>query len=150
VVLTRPGDARSDAAMRLAYNAPDSQSGWAASEGRAFASYVCTCAHFVSVQAVADGRADIAFVDAVTWRILRAVDPSLAARVTVTEQTRPTPGLPLIAAAGVDPLPLRAALMAALDVIPTQVRQDLGGPVGLSVLNPAAYLALPIPAPPPT
>ncbi|SMX43287.1 phosphate/phosphite/phosphonate ABC transporter substrate-binding protein [Maliponia aquimaris] len=149
VIVTRPDEPRPTAALQLAYNAPDSQSGWAATGGQTFAGYHCTGAHSASVEAVACGAADIAFVDAVTWRILRHTEPGLAARVSVRGTTAATPGLPLISARTRDPEPLRAALSAALSALPDGDRRDMGGPQGLCVLGPAAYLAQPIPAPPP-
>ena len=150
VVLTRLDENRPHAALRLAYNAADSQSGWAATKkGQSFASYLCTGAHRASAIAVADGGADIAYVDAVTWRLLTLIDPDLTAQLTVAERTAPTPGLPLIAAAGTDPGPLRTAMTAALHALTDDDRRDLGSPKGLVVLDPKTYLDMPIPASPP-
>lgn len=149
VILTRPNETRAPEALHLAYNAADSQSGWAATDGQAFAGHLCTGAHRASVDAVARGAADIAYVDAVTWRILRQTEPGLDSAVTVRGMTPATPGLPLIAARDTDPAPLRAALSAALADLTDDARRQMGGPVALQVLDPGAYLSLPIPAPPP-
>ena len=137
VVLTRIGEDRPEQNLRLAYNSADSQSGWAATEGARFAGYIPTGAHRASAEAVSRGAADVAFVDAVTWRL------------TVRRRTRPTPGLPLIAARGSDLSPLQKGISHALDRLTAEDRRALGGPRGLVVLEVDAYLALPIPAPPP-
>ncbi len=66
--------------MRLACNDALSQSGWAAAHahaadhGVAFETVLSTGSHHASATAVAEDRADIAFVDAVTWRHIGA-DP---------------------------------------------------------------------------
>lgn len=148
VILTRPGEDRATSALRLAYNAPDSQSGWAATGGQRFAGHLRTGAHAASARAVAQGEADIAYVDIVTWRILCATDPALTARLRIVGETPATPGLPLIAARGGDPASLRDALSTALQAVPEEARRLMGGPVGLRVLDPALYLRLPLPAPP--
>ncbi len=148
-VLTHTGEDRPERDLRLAYNSADSQSGWAATDGAPFAVCIPTGAHRASAEAVAQGAADVAFVDAVTWRLVEAYDPDLAQRLTVRRRTRPTPGLPLIAARGSDLSPLREGISHALDRLTAEDRRALGGPRGLVVLEVDAYLALPIPAPPP-
>ena len=115
VVLTRIGEDRPERDLRLAYNSADSQSGWAATDGAPFAVCIPTGAHRASAEAVSRGAADVAFVDAVTWRLVEAYDPDLAQRLTVRRRTRPTPGLPLIAARGSDLSPLREGISHALD-----------------------------------
>ena len=145
-----PGDS-----PRLAYNAPDSQSGWAvAGEAAAllrlggFSGHVRTGAHAASLSAVAEGRADIACLDAVTWRILQAVDPMVAS-VRVVARTSFTPGLPLIAARGADVGPLRAALTRAAERFATERPERMGGRLSVAVLDPLDYRTIPVPAPPP-
>ncbi len=91
--------------LRFAYNSRCSQSGYAAfayaiSSQLAppyFASSLETGAHRSSIQAVADGLADVASIDAVTWEIALRHEPS-AARLRVLATTKPTPGLPFICA----------------------------------------------------
>ena len=135
----------------LAYNSADSQSGWAAAQEMpdrgSITTFLETGAHAASLAAVAEGRADIACLDAVTWRILQAVDPN-AAEVTPTGTTRPTPGLPLIAAQSIDPEPLRCALTAATRAFDPANPDLMGGPMTFCVLDVHSYLAEPIPAPP--
>lgn len=140
---------------RLAFNAPDSQSGWAAVSDVSpqnpqadFTDFVRTGSHAASLAAVAEGRADMAWIDAVTWRLLRRHDDN-ARQVTVVGRSAPTPGLPLITALGRDPDPLRAALFDAVATLPPDLRAELGGITGFHVLDEADYFALPVPQPPP-
>jgi len=142
-------------APRLAYNGPDSQSGWAVSQRAApfdrppeFSDYVETGSHAASLAAVADERADIAYLDAVSWRLLARFDPN-AARVRIVGQTGQSPGLPLITAKGNDPTPLRAALRQATGAFQTDDPMAMGGPMTFHVLDDSLYHAQPLPAPPP-
>ncbi|ASP22905.1 phosphate ABC transporter substrate-binding protein [Antarctobacter heliothermus] len=149
VVLARRGETRDQGDMRLAYNQPDSQSGWGSTRGRPFASYLETGSHRASVSAVIEGRADVAYVDAVTWRILCLLDPTVAEALEVIDRSIPTAGLALITAIGNDPLPLRPALAEALETLPDESRAAMGGPVGITLLQNDDYLAVPIPTAPP-
>lgn len=102
----------------FAFNEPLSQSGWAAptthAAGRVqFGTHLQTGAHAASATAVAEGRADLAAIDAVTWCILSAHDP-VAQTLRVVERTTPTPGLPYITAPGRDAATLARAIRAAI------------------------------------
>ena len=119
---------------RLAINGTDSQSGWGAIlhhaaplavAGRFFGAVVATGAHRASVRAVAEGAADIAAIDAVSWSLARRFVPA-AARLRVRFLTEPTPGLPLIAARGTDVAPHRRALAAAVAGLDADARAGLG------------------------
>lgn len=138
----------------LAFNGQDSQSGWAAAQNHAashgfrFTHTLHTGSHRESARAVADGRADIAVVDAVTWRLFCAHLPDEAAHLRVVDHTEPTPGLPVITAVGRDAEPLRIALAAAISALSPAERQALGGLCGLVAIPDAAYLAVPTPPPP--
>lgn len=144
-------DLASQPPRRLAYNSADSQSGWAAAQAHpalpGITGYVETGSHALSLAAVADGRADIAFVDAVTWRLLERIDPN-ASRVTVISQTAPTPALPLITAKGRDPAPLRAALKEAVEGFVPHDAIAMGGPLSFQILAPQQYFEVPTPAAP--
>lgn len=133
---------------RVAVNDPLSQSGWAALHGWARDSALplgpvtLTGSHAASASAVGDGRADLAAIDAQTWRQLvrfDRADPALE-----IGRTAPTPGLPLITAATRDPIPIRAALVAALADLPDATLRalDLRGVVEIGA---SAYRAVPIP-----
>lgn len=142
-------------ASRLAISQPESQSGWAAAwetltERGIFADPVVQSgAHRASAEAVADGSADLAAIDAVTWRLLAADLPDLAAALRIVDTTRPTPGLPLITAKGRDPVPLRDAIAMSLAEIDAKDRRTLGI-TRLVVLPLSSYLAIPIPPDPVT
>lgn len=110
-LIRRRSDTRSTlAAFRgstVAYNAPDSQSGYnalralvapLAEQGHFFGSAVETGAHLQSIAAVREGRADVAAIDAVTWALAKKAQPGLHEALVVLTQTAPYPGLPLITA----------------------------------------------------
>jgi hypothetical protein len=85
---------------RFAYNMHSSQSGWAAPDAllgvhRVFDETVETGSHAASAHAVAEGRADVAAIDAVTWALLQRHD-LMAAQLRVVGRTATTPGLPYI------------------------------------------------------
>lgn len=148
-----PGAAQDFIDRTLAFNGQDSQSGWAAPQnemaarGLRFTHTRHTGAHRDSAQAVAEGRADIAAIDAVSWRLFTAHHPEVAARLRVVSHTTPTPGLPLITAEGRDPAPLARAVAAAITALAPADRATLGL-AGLVRIPAEAYLAVPIPPPP--
>ena len=156
VFVARADDPRADvrdfAGAVLAYNEPLSQSGWAAPQafaaahGLAFGPTLRTGAHALSARAVAEGRADIAALDALTWRMIARHD-GFARDLRVIGRTDPTPALPYITAAGRDPAPIRAALSDALAALSARDRDTLGLR-GMTRLSEESYLALPIPDPP--
>lgn len=138
----------------LARNSASSQSGWAALEahlaetgaGFTFRDRVLdTGGHAASARAVADGQADLASLDAVTWRFLQRYDP-VVARLRILAETRPSPGLPLITGRDVDPHPLFAAVEAAIAHLSPADRETLG--IKAIVRIPSlVYLAEPLPYP---
>jgi len=156
VIVTRADDpARGFADLdgrTLAHNDPLSQSGWAApsahaaAHGIAFGSFVETGAHRASARAVAEGRADCAALDAVSWALMERHDP-FAAGLRVIDRTVPTPALPFITAQGNDPAPITRALGAAIAALDPADRDTLCLH-GIVPADKAAYLAQPIPAPP--
>lgn len=135
---------------QLAFNDPGSQSGWAAlaahSPGLTRGPLLLTGAHAASARAVAEGRADLAALDAVSWALIARAEP-FAARLRVVASTPPTPGLPLIAAPGADAAALFAAVAAAIAALPAGDREALLLR-GLVRIPAKAYLAVPIPPPP--
>lgn len=138
--------------LRLAYNAADSQSGWAAAYfhlaplGIMFADGVETGAHAASARAVAEGRADIAALDAQTYRLLCRHAPVMEALVEVG-RTEPTPGLPLITRRGWDAGEFWAAMDIAFNDMPTSDKEALDLR-GLTPLHPDRYMALEVPPSP--
>lgn len=136
-------------AGRLAYNEANSQSGWAApilhaqKTGFSFASFFETGSHINSARAVLDNYADIAAIDAQSWRLICRHD-AFADRLQVIDRTEPTPALPLITAPKVNCKALRGAICAAIEALPAQDRADLGLQ-GLVQIPSRSYLDLPNP-----
>jgi len=134
VFIARASDAalpvRAFAGRRFAYNEALSQSGWAAprchaaQQGFTFTNLLCSGSHRASAQAVAEGRADCAALDAVSWEMMRRWD-DFARGLVVLERTAPTPGLPLISARGADTETLAKAVAQAIDALPRQDRDTL-------------------------
>ncbi len=82
--------------------------------GRAFFGAVdVTGAHRASLEAVACGEGDLAAIDCVSFGVIAAQDPALAAQVKTVVRTRLSPNLPFIAA-GDAADGLRAAVGEAL------------------------------------
>ncbi|AHM02667.1 ABC-type phosphate/phosphonate transport system, periplasmic component [Roseibacterium elongatum DSM 19469] len=137
----------------MAINAADSHSGWGAPwmhmqvHGYAPARCVTTGAHRDSAHAVAEGRADFAAIDAVTWAMLTRWD-GVTQALRVIGRTASSPGLAYITAGDVDPAPYRAALAEALNALPPAARAILGIRA-ITPADPARHTALPIPPAPP-
>ncbi len=138
-----------DGGLTLAFSASDSQSGWACvsdpepkNPQLTFSDVLETGSHAASLAAVAEGRADIAYIDAVTWRFLERHDPN-AARVRLIGQTGQTPGLPLITRAGGPVQALQGALSKACRALSGAQSDALGGLIGFTVFDSADYLAVP-------
>lgn len=96
---------------RVAYNGTDSQSGYnslralvapLARNGSFFGSHLETGGHLRSVQAVGDGRADVASIDCVSLAEFRRHSPEVTGPVRVLCETDAYPGLPLITGAHTD------------------------------------------------
>lgn len=113
----------------FAYNQTFSQSGYAApywhlqSHGFWFENRLQTEQHLNSARAVAGGRADIASLDAMSWKLMEKHD-DFAKGLRVLEWTTPTPGLPLITAQGNDPEAIHNAVKAAIGEL-TPVNREL-------------------------
>lgn len=94
------------AGSRLAYNSLNSQSGYAAlahmlrdmaGNGPVFSTTTASGSHRQSIRLVANGEADVASIDAVSWQLALRHEPA-AASLRVLTQSDPTPGLPMICA----------------------------------------------------
>jgi ABC-type phosphate/phosphonate transport system substrate-binding protein len=118
----------------LAVNGLDSQSGYAAmmraaapfaQGGRFFKRAIHTGSHAASMQAVANGLADIAAIDSVTWRISSQFDPDISGLKSIGT-TEPTPGLPFVAAAGSPKEKLFDAVRTGIESLPDATRQAFG------------------------
>ena len=156
VLVARAKDQRNTIAdfdgARFAYNEPLSQSGWAAPQTHAaklgikLPPAVQTGGHRLSALAVATGSADIAALDAVTYRLLATHSPDMAG-LKVVGLTDPTPGLPYITALGRDPDPIHAATRDAIAAL-TAADRDILGLRGLVRIPVESYLAVPNPPSP--
>ncbi|WP_166417864.1 phosphate/phosphite/phosphonate ABC transporter substrate-binding protein [Cochlodiniinecator piscidefendens] len=116
---------------RFAYNEENSQSGFAApfnhakAQGFAFSNLVQSGGHAISAKMVAEGDADVAAIDGLTWKFVQRYD-SFAANLRVLEWTDPaTPCLPLITSLNNDSETVHAAVAKALDALSDADRETL-------------------------
>jgi len=134
----------------LAVNGYDSQSGWAApqnfakEQGFAFHNTQITGGHLNSAFAVADGKADIASLDAVTWRLILRYHPETVERLKVLAHTPPTPGLPLITARTVDGKIVAQAVETAIDNL-SEIHRETLGIRGIVDIPSDLYISVPTP-----
>ncbi len=141
-----------DASTVVAINAADSQSGfrvwgecfeepWVLPADR----LLLTGSHRASIRAVAEGRAGLAAIDAVTWQIALAHEAA-AREVAVVAQSADVPGLPLVMATGLAEHreTVLVALENALAALPRGTR-DLLGLKGIVSAADADYDVLTLP-----
>lgn len=155
VLIARADDPRPDFAAfdgaRLAYNDGLSQSGWAAPVNHAGALGIRlvagmeTGSHRASFHAVAEGLAELAAIDALTWRLISEFEDVSAVRVVGA--TDPTPALPYITAKGRDAGAIFDAVACAIDRLSPQDRARLHLR-GIVRIPADAYLAVPVPPAP--
>ncbi len=137
---------------RLAYNEAHSQSGFGAihaaaqAQGFWFTDMIQSGGHARSAQLVAKGTADIAALDAQTWRYISRFDAS-AKDLRVLTWTNPTPSLPYITRKGMDADAVFDGVSEAIAALAPQTRAalDLRSIVRIPK---ADYLALPVPPAP--
>lgn len=135
VLIVRQDDPRGSltdyAQARFAYNETGSQSGYAAPyahclpSGFWFENRVQSRGHRLSARMVAEREADIASLDAVTWRDIERYD-DFAKDLRVLDLTEPTPGLPYIAGPDADGEAIFAAVSDAIAGLSPTDRQVLG------------------------
>ena len=115
----------------FAYNSDDSQSGYGSAwllckpKGFWFQNRIATGSHRESTFAIADGRADIAAIDGITWRLIQTYD-RYAEELAVIDWTDPTPGLPYITSVNNDAAAMFDAISAAIEELPADTRKQLG------------------------
>jgi ABC-type phosphate/phosphonate transport system substrate-binding protein len=135
---------------RFAFNQTHSQSGFAAAFAQAkaadfwFSNRIQSHGHLASARMVAEGKADVAAIDGVTWRLIQKYD-AFAQNLRVLEYTAPTPGLPYITAGAADADATRAAVIAAIEGLSDDDRNALGLRGFVSIPK-DAYLAVPNPS----
>ena len=130
-LLCRADDSRQSlidfAGSTLAYNDTHSQSGYNAlralvagstAQRPFFGDRFQSGGHYRSIDAICQGRADMAAVDAVSWALWQQDHAKQAGQLRVFGQTEPYPGLPLISSLQTPPRML-AALRRALQKVAT-------------------------------
>ncbi|OWV78565.1 phosphate ABC transporter substrate-binding protein [Rhizobium sp. N122] len=137
-----------------AINSPDSNSGSnlfraavapLAREGRFFGRIIETGSHGGSIAAVAEGRADSAAIDCVTYENVRRFDPGHLEGVRIIAETVKGPGLPFITSGDASDervLLLRGALAAAVKDPSLVATRATLGLVDFAVLSEADYESL--------
>ncbi len=129
----------------LAYNEPNSHSGWAAAvrSGVRFRVGAVSGSHRASIIHVADGSADIAAIDAISWGLMERYAPETRA-LKIVGCSAPTPGMALITAFPEHAPSLRRAIAAGIEDLPSAARTGLGlrGFVQIPV---SSYRAVPNP-----
>lgn len=125
-LIARKDDPRSLAdlmAARVVINQDHSQSGhvtlWEYAQKNGFSPELSreSGGHVFSATMVAGGEADLAAIDAHSWRLIRRYDAH-AAQLREIDRTRPTPAPPFICALRFDPAEVRAALRSAIGRLP--------------------------------
>jgi len=108
--------------LRPAINGFHSLSGWAslgvyvARQGLAVTPPVLTGSHRRSLEAISEGVADIAAIDAVTWSLAYRTSPEMLRNCQVISEGPELPGLPLITRTEGTPVTtLQSAIFEALD-----------------------------------
>lgn len=130
----------------FAFNTDDSQSGFHAPNALARRREVTlgrlleTGAHRRSARAVAEGGADFASIDAVSWRLMCRYD-GFTSQLRVVEWTDPAPGLPYITAPGVNVDALRSSIGVAIERLLPADKTALGL-LGLEQIPTQAYLEM--------
>ncbi len=156
IFVARKTDARSTLTefdrANLAFSDALSQSGWAAPQTHARAHnltlkpHLHTGGHLQSARAVAEGSAEIAAIDAVTWAMIEKWE-TVADGLKVVGQTDPTPGLPYIAAPGTDAARMFDIIADAIAALSEIDRASLTLR-GLVWIAQETYLAVPNPPTP--
>jgi hypothetical protein len=150
VFVTRRTDSAADPAdfadSRFVCNHRGSQSGYAAplvfasDNGFTFSQCQESGSHRSSARMVAEGAADIACIDAVSWRLMERYD-AFASELTVIAETTENPGLPYITALSNDRALLFDAVAGAIGELGPDDRQALGL-CGIVYIPPEDYLAV--------
>ncbi len=128
---------------RFVCNEQLSQSGygaaqlWADRHGFQFRLHAETGSHNASIAAVADGTADIAAIDAQTWRIETEENP-ITAQLKVVGYSDSSPGLSFITRRGQNPAPYFDAIADATASLKPEYQTTLGLK-GIVALPPSAY-----------
>ncbi len=133
----------------FSYNQDHSQSGYSAAFhhvaklGFWFERRYHSGQHLGSAKAVVEGQADIASIDAVTWRLIEQHEP-FAPQLRVIDWTEPRPGLPYITGIDADRGAVSRAVEQAIAQLTSEDREVLGIR-GLVAIPAETYLQVPNP-----
>jgi ABC-type phosphate/phosphonate transport system substrate-binding protein len=134
-----------------AINGPDSNSGMnlfratiapVAEGGAFFGAVVTTGSHRASLEAVADGRADLAAIDCVSFALMKRQSADLVERVAVIAESPLSPGLPFIMSALLPESTVASVREALFDALADPDLADARAALGLKgarVTTPADY-----------
>ncbi len=132
VIIARRGEPAPARVAVAAVNGPESQSGYVALLGfladRTPAGpprLLTTGSHRGSIRAVAAGKAEVAAIDAVSWRLARRYEPS-ASGVEVVARSPAVPGLPFITGPDMPHERVLSALVAGVGALDPASRSALG------------------------
>lgn len=124
VVHKSGSDNLSDYKSKLfAYNDENSQSGFYVTKGY-FENRICSGSHINSAKMVANGKANIAAIDAVSLKLIQRYD-DFATELKVIKWTKPTPALPFIAYKNADQKIFFDAINQAINSLPSSTRSKL-------------------------
>jgi ABC-type phosphate/phosphonate transport system substrate-binding protein len=137
--------------QRLAFNNPDSLSGCVSFRDHLLkkglsldgVEWVETGSHRASLNAVAAGKADIAAIDMVCWRLAQLYEPAAVRRLRVVDRTLSRGAPPFITAAhrsATEVDAIRAALLEALAMPKTAVAREALGLSGAQVVSEEDYV----------
>ncbi len=140
-----------DPQAKIAVNSFDSQSGFRSLSSLLQVSleipadrFLVTGSHRGSVQAVAGGAAQMAAIDAVSWRLAQHFEPA-AGKVVVLGRTGDAPGLPLITSLNRNHL-TSTLLLEIASSLPSQTPFGVVGITGIVAAKDADYTVLRDPA----
>lgn len=124
-----------DSDSTIAVNSLDSQSGFRVLReidssffSQSFSERLCESgSHRQSIRLVANGEADFAAIDAVSFEIARRFEPSAIAKLEILGHSSPKPSLPLVTAVSNVEVAdkIFAALQASVEQLPDAVKQSL-------------------------
>lgn len=99
-----------------AVNSLSSRSGWSALLSRCSPQrVVVTGSHQASLEALTNGLADVAAIDAVTWSIIKRDAPVKLVGLEIVERSSDAPSPPYVVRRGVDPNKILSKLQAAFE-----------------------------------
>jgi ABC-type phosphate/phosphonate transport system substrate-binding protein len=127
---------RQFANSRVAMNSKNSNSGmnvlrYAISQFTSRQTFFSECTltggHIQSMRSVAEGRADLAAIDVVTYALINELEPALCRRLKIIGQSELTTGLPFIFTkhSNIDRDELRAAMNQAVTLMDSEARKLL-------------------------